>query len=112
MELVAVEGARAGRIRPSREHEIYALSVPTGTMTRSAALIHSPRSGPRCDRHRAVLVMAHALEWRGLPVHALETAAAGDSTRLARDGLTNQETKNQTGGKKVRYDRAGILVNS
>jgi hypothetical protein len=56
--------------------------------------------------------MAHALEWRGLPVHALETAAAGDSTRLARDGLTNQETKNQTGGKKVRYDRAGILVNS
>jgi hypothetical protein len=112
MELVAVEGARAKRIRPRREREIYALSVPTGTMTRAAALIHSPRSGPRRDRHRAVLLMAHALEGRGLRVHALETTAAGDSTRLARDALTNQETKNPTGGKKVRYDRAGILANS
>jgi diacylglycerol kinase (ATP) len=56
-------------------------------MTRSAVLIHKPRSGRRHGRHDAVPTMVHALERRGLRVKARATAAPGDATGLSREAL-------------------------
>jgi diacylglycerol kinase (ATP) len=56
-------------------------------MTRSAVIIHNPRSGRRRGRHHAVSEMVHAPERRGVHAEARATAAPGDATRLSREAV-------------------------